>query len=219
MAVTTAVVGVSVAALAVGSALPSADAASASAALGQHVDAGKLAAAQSSGAKSSDAGNLTQAETRSGTPRASRSQKRTGVSEPEQLPVWIKPASGPLSSLFAARWGTFHYGIDFAAAYGSTVKAASAGTVIRAGWYGGYGQIVIIDHGDGVTTRYGHNSALLVSVGDHVEAGDAISKVGSTGQSTGPHCHFEVRIDDVPEDPLAWLEDHDVSVTSVDTNL
>jgi len=213
MAVTTAVVGVSVAALAVGSALPSADAATASAALGQQVDASKLSA------QSSDAGNATQLETRSGNPRASRAQKRTGVSEPEQLPVWIKPAIGPLSSLYAARWGTFHYGIDFAAAYGSTVKAASAGTVIRAGWYGGYGQIVIIDHGDGVTTRYGHNSELLVSVGDHVEAGDPISKVGSTGQSTGPHCHFEVRIDDVPEDPLSWLEDHDVSVTSVDTGL
>jgi murein DD-endopeptidase MepM/ murein hydrolase activator NlpD len=214
MAVTTAVVGVSVAALAVGSALPSADAATASAALGQKVDTTKLSAAHSS-----DADNATQLETRSGSPRASRAQKRTGVSEPEQLPVWIKPAVGPLSSLFAARWGTFHYGIDFAAAYGSTVKAASAGTVIRAGWYGGYGQIVIIDHGDGVTTRYGHNSELLVSVGDHVEAGDPISKVGSTGQSTGPHCHFEVRIDDVPEDPLSWLEDHDVSVTSVDTGL
>ncbi|MFG1926667.1 M23 family metallopeptidase [Cryptosporangium sp. NPDC048952] len=214
MAVTTAVVGVSVAALAVGSALPTADTASASAALGQQVDAGKLSAA-----KSSDAGNATQLDTRSGSPRASRSQKRSGVGEPEQLPVWIKPATGPLSSLYAARWGTFHYGIDFAAAYGSTVRAASAGTVIRAGWYGGYGQIVIIDHGNGVTTRYGHNSELLVSVGDHVEAGDAISKVGSTGQSTGPHCHFEVRIDDVPEDPLGWLEDHDVSVTAVNTGL
>jgi len=213
MAVTTAVVGVSVAALAVGSALPSTDAATASAALGQQVDGSKLAA------QSSDAGNTTQTETRSGTPRASRSQKRTGVSEPEQLPVWTRPATGPLSSLYAARWGTFHYGIDFAAAYGSTVRAASAGTVIRAGWYGGYGQIVIIDHGDGVTTRYGHNSSLLVSVGDHVEAGDAIAEVGSTGQSTGPHCHFEVRIDDVPEDPLSWLEDHDVSVTSIDTAL
>ncbi|GAA0230239.1 hypothetical protein GCM10009539_14550 [Cryptosporangium japonicum] len=206
-------VGVSVAALAVGSALPAADTASASAALGQQVDAGKLSS------QSSDVGNTTQKEIRSGDTRASRSLKRSGVGEPEQLPVWVKPASGPLSSLYAARWGTFHYGIDFAAAYGSTVKAASAGTVIRAGWYGGYGQIVIIDHGDGVTTRYGHNSELLVSVGDHVEAGDAISKVGSTGQSTGPHCHFEVRINDVPEDPLSWLEDHDVSVTSVNTGL
>ncbi|WP_051571547.1 M23 family metallopeptidase [Cryptosporangium arvum] len=213
MAVTTAVVGVSVAALAVGSALPAADTASASAALGQQVDASKLSS------QSSDAGNTTQKEVRSGDSRASRSLKRSGVGEPEQLPVWIKPASGPLSSLYAARWGTFHYGIDFAAAYGSTVKAASAGTVIRAGWYGGYGQIVIIDHGDGVTTRYGHNSELLVSVGDHVEAGDGIAKVGSTGQSTGPHCHFEVRIDDVPEDPLGWLEDHDVSVTGVNTGL
>ncbi|TQS44933.1 M23 family metallopeptidase [Cryptosporangium phraense] len=215
MVVTTAVVGVSVAALAVGSALPSTDTAAASAALGQSLDASKV-----SGGQSSDAGNTTQAEApRSGDARASRSQKRSGVSEPEQLPVWVRPAQGPLSSLFAARWGAFHYGIDFAAAYGSTVRAASAGTVIRSGWYGGYGQIVIIDHGNGITTRYGHNSELLVSVGDHVEAGDPISKVGSTGQSTGPHCHFEVRVDDVPEDPLSWLEDHDVSVTGVNTSL
>ncbi|GAA3395603.1 M23 family metallopeptidase [Cryptosporangium minutisporangium] len=213
MAVTTAVVGVSVAALAVGSALPSTDAASASAALGQQVDAGKLAG------QSSDAGNTTQAETRSGTPRASRSLKRSGVGEPEQLPVWTRPAAGPLSSLFAARWGAFHYGIDIAAGYGAPVKAASAGTVIRSGWYGGYGQIVIIDHGDGVTTRYGHNSELTVSVGDQVEAGDTIAKIGSTGASTGPHLHFEVRIDDVPSDPLAWLEDHDVAMTGVDTTL
>ncbi|SHN45507.1 M23 family metallopeptidase [Cryptosporangium aurantiacum] len=213
MAVTTAVVGVSVAALAVGSALPSTDTVSASAALGQHVDADKLSG------QSADAGNTTQAETRSGDPRASRSQKRSGVSDPEQLPVWVRPAGGPLSSLFAARWGTFHYGIDIASGYGSPVKAASAGTVIRSGWYGGYGQIVIIDHGDGITTRYGHNSELTVSVGDHVEAGDLIAKVGSTGASTGPHCHFEVRIDDVPSDPLAWLEDHDVSMTGVNTSL
>lgn len=215
MAVTTAVVGVSVAALAVGSALPSSsDTATASAALGQHLDAGKISG------QSSDAGNTTQTEkSRTGATRASRAQKRSAVSEPEALPVWVKPAQGPLSSLFAARWGAFHYGIDFAAAYGSTVRAASAGTVIRSGWYGGYGQIVIIDHGNGITTRYGHNSQLLVSVGDHVEAGDPISKVGSTGQSTGPHCHFEVRMDDVPEDPLSWLEQHDVSVTGVNTNL
>ncbi|MFI5958330.1 M23 family metallopeptidase [Cryptosporangium sp. NPDC051539] len=214
MVVTTAVVGVSVAALAIGSALPSTDTATASAALGQKLDSSKIVD------RSADAGNTTQAEKpRSGDARASRSQKRNGVSEPEQLPVWVRPAQGPLSSLFAARWGAFHYGIDFAAAYGSTVRAASAGTVIRSGWYGGYGQIVIIDHGNGVTTRYGHNSELLVSVGDHVEAGDPISKVGSTGQSTGPHCHFEVRVDDVPEDPLGWLEEHDVAVTSVNTNL
>lgn len=211
MVVTSAVVGVSVAALAVGSALPSASAASSSAALGQ-VDTGKLADASTSLDSSAP-------ETRSRKQRASRAQTRTGVGEPEQLPVWIRPASGPLSSLFAARWGTFHYGIDIAAGYGSTVHAASAGTVIRSGWYGGYGQIVIIDHGDGVTTRYGHNSTLLVSVGDHVEAGTPIAKVGSTGASTGPHCHFEVRVDDVPTDPMDWLEEHDVSMTGIDTDL
>lgn len=209
LAVTTTVVGVSVAALAVGSALPASSASATAALSTTHGSDSISESSTGSGTTSS----------RSSTTRSSRSQSRSGVAEPQEQALWLLPAKGEISSLFAARWGTFHYGIDFAAGYGSTVSAASAGTVIRAGWYGGYGNIVIIDHGDGVTTRYGHNSKLLVSVGDHVDAGDPISLVGSTGASTGPHCHFEVRIDDKAIDPLPFLEEHDVKVPSIDTDL
>ena len=163
--------------------------------------------------------NLSADRQRSVSARASRAQRRTGVGDPTRLPDWVVPANGPLSSLYGARWGTTHNGLDIAAPYGSTVRAASAGKVIRAGWYGGYGMIVIIDHGDGVTTRYGHNSALLVAEGDTVEAGQPISKVGSTGFSTGAHCHFEVRLDDKPVDPQPFMRERGVDFTRVNTGL
>ncbi|MBW4449576.1 MAG: peptidoglycan DD-metalloendopeptidase family protein [Spirirestis rafaelensis WJT71-NPBG6] len=99
----------------------------------------------------------------------------------------------------------FHAGLDFAASYGSTIRAADSGTVIMAGWYGGYGNAVIIDHGKGITTLYGHSSQLFVSEGQTVQPGQAIAAVGSTGLSTGPHLHFEVRKDGTPVDPMNYL--------------
>jgi murein DD-endopeptidase MepM/ murein hydrolase activator NlpD len=99
----------------------------------------------------------------------------------------------------------FHSGIDFGASYGSTIRAADSGTVILAGWYGGYGNAVVIDHGGGISTLYGHTSKLYVSEGQSVQIGDAIAAVGSTGLSTGPHLHFEVRKDGEPVDPIAYL--------------
>ncbi len=99
----------------------------------------------------------------------------------------------------------FHAGIDFGASYGSTVRAAEGGKVIFAGWYGGYGNTVIINHGGGITTLYGHTSKLYVSQGKTVQPGDAIAAVGSTGLSTGPHLHFEVRKDGEPVDPMAYF--------------
>jgi murein DD-endopeptidase MepM/ murein hydrolase activator NlpD len=99
----------------------------------------------------------------------------------------------------------FHAGIDFGASYGSTIRAAEGGRVIFAGWYGGYGNTVIINHGSGITTLYGHTSKLYVSQGKTVQPGDAIAAVGSTGLSTGPHLHFEVRKDGEPVDPMAYL--------------
>ncbi|HEY9833675.1 MAG TPA: peptidoglycan DD-metalloendopeptidase family protein [Stenomitos sp.] len=99
----------------------------------------------------------------------------------------------------------FHAGIDFGASYGSTIRAAEGGKVIFAGWYGGYGNTVIINHGGGITTLYGHASKLYVSQGKIVKPGEAIAAVGSTGLSTGPHLHFEVRQDGEPVDPMAYL--------------
>jgi murein DD-endopeptidase MepM/ murein hydrolase activator NlpD len=112
---------------------------------------------------------------------------------------------GSVSSRFGPRWGHTHSGIDIAAAYETTIHAAAAGKVIFVGWYGQYGRCVILDHGGGLTTLYGHASSILVHTGDHVQRGDAIAEVGSSGNSTGPHLHFEVRVAGEPRNPLNYL--------------
>jgi murein DD-endopeptidase MepM/ murein hydrolase activator NlpD len=116
--------------------------------------------------------------------------------------VW--PTHGILTSPFGWRWGRMHEGIDIAAPTGTPIVAAAAGTVIYAGWMGGYGNMVIIDHGNGVATAYGHQSAIYVTAGA-VSQGQVIGAVGSTGHSTGPHLHFEVRINGSPVDPMGYL--------------
>lgn len=100
----------------------------------------------------------------------------------------------------------FHEGIDFNAPVGTPILAAGGGVVIAAGPHGSYGQHVDVDHGEGVVTRYAHASRLLVRVGDIVRQGQKLAEVGSTGRSSGPHLHFEVRIDDDPHDPMAFLD-------------
>jgi murein DD-endopeptidase MepM/ murein hydrolase activator NlpD len=121
------------------------------------------------------------------------------------------PTIGPITSSFGWRmhpilgYEKFHSGIDFGADYGSVIYAADRGTVIFAGWYGGYGNAVIIDHGKGITTLYGHASELYVSEGQAVQKGTPIAAVGSTGFSTGPHLHFEVRANGEPTDPSPFL--------------
>ncbi len=99
-----------------------------------------------------------------------------------------------------------HTGIDVNAPSGAKIVAANSGKVILSGWNGGYGNCIIIDHGDGIATLYGHQSKLLVSEGDKVEKGDTIGKVGSTGLSTGPHLHFEVRIKGKTTDPMEYFK-------------
>jgi murein DD-endopeptidase MepM/ murein hydrolase activator NlpD len=123
----------------------------------------------------------------------------------------LLPSDGPVTSTFGWRihpiLGTskLHNGVDFGAEYGSTIRAADNGVVISAGPTGGYGEAVIIDHGNGLTTLYGHSSQLYVSVGQAVQRGQPIAAVGSTGFSTGPHLHFEVRRAGEPIDPMPFL--------------
>ena len=117
--------------------------------------------------------------------------------------IW--PVSGPVTSGYGLRWGRMHEGIDIAVPEGTPVHAAAAGTVVYAGWLGGYGNLVVVDHGGGLATAYGHNSVLTAGVGQSVAQGDAIALSGNTGHSTGPHVHFEVRINGTAVDPLGYL--------------
>lgn len=115
------------------------------------------------------------------------------------------PVSGPVTSGFGPRWGRMHEGIDIAVPTGTPVGAAAPGTVIYAGWLGGYGNLVVVDHGNGLSTAYAHNSQLLVGVGTVVGTGTTISLSGNTGNSSGPHVHFEVRVGGSAVDPLGYL--------------
>ena len=123
--------------------------------------------------------------------------------------IW--PVAGPISSYYGYRTSpggigsTFHEGVDIAGDYGTPISATAAGTVTQAGWVGGYGYLVEVKHADGIVTRYGHNSAVLVYVGQHVDQGSMIALMGSTGNSTGPHCHYEVRIHGEAVDPMYFL--------------
>jgi murein DD-endopeptidase MepM/ murein hydrolase activator NlpD len=114
------------------------------------------------------------------------------------------PVAGTLTSGFGFRWGRMHEGIDIAAPTGRPIGAAAAGTVIVAGWSGGYGNLVVVSHGS-IATAYGHMSRIAVSNGQQVSTGTVLGAVGSTGHSTGPHLHFEVRINGSPQNPLNYL--------------
>jgi murein DD-endopeptidase MepM/ murein hydrolase activator NlpD len=117
--------------------------------------------------------------------------------------IW--PVQGPITSPFGMRWGRMHEGIDIGVPYGTPIHAAAAGTVIYAGWMSGYGNLTVIDHGHGLATAYGHQSALAVGNGATVSQGQVIGYVGCTGHCFGPHLHFEVRVNGQPVDPLGYL--------------
>ena len=117
--------------------------------------------------------------------------------------IW--PVDGVVVSGFGMRWGRMHEGIDVSASSGTPIRAAAAGAVIHAGWLGGYGNLVVVDHGNGLATAYAHASAILVGVGQQVSQGETVSLVGSTGNSSGPHLHFEVRVNGEAVDPLLYL--------------
>lgn len=118
---------------------------------------------------------------------------------------FIWPVSGPITSPFGMRWGTLHPGIDIGVPTGTPIHAAGSGTVVWCGWMSGYGNLVMIDHHNGLATLYGHQSRIAASCGEQVSAGDVIGYVGCTGFCTGPHLHFEVRLNGTPVDPLGYL--------------
>jgi murein DD-endopeptidase MepM/ murein hydrolase activator NlpD len=136
--------------------------------------------------------------------QAAQSAAGTGGGTPSASGL-IWPVLGPVTSPFGWRWGRMHEGIDIGAASGTAIRAAAAGTVIYAGWLGGYGNLTVIDHGGGLSTAYGHQSSIAAGYGASVAQGQVIGYVGSTGHSTGPHLHFEVRVNGVPQDPLGYL--------------
>ncbi len=117
--------------------------------------------------------------------------------------VW--PVSGPITSPYGMRWGSLHPGIDVGASTGTPIHAAAAGTVLVASYNGGYGNLVVLDNGNSIATAYAHQSSIAVTIGQTVSQGQVIGYVGSTGFSTGPHLHFEVRVNGTPVDPLGYL--------------
>lgn len=131
--------------------------------------------------------------------------------EQRKLPAAL-PCSGNITSYFGVRenpfWGKSsetHEGVDIANSLGTPIKAAGEGIVTFSGWKSGYGYVIIINHGNGYESFYGHNSKLKVSVGTEVKRGDLIALMGSTGRSTGTHCHFEVRLNGTPMDPFKLI--------------
>ena len=141
------------------------------------------------------------------TPRANRSRPLA--------PLWVRPVNAPVVSPYGPRWGSFHPGIDFGASYGTPIHVVGAGVVIGAGYLvgeDGYGEIVLVQHSPGVVTAYAHCSRIFVHAGQHVVAGQVLALVGATGDATGPHLHFEVRLDGVKVNPVPWLRRHHIWV-------
>ena len=124
---------------------------------------------------------------------------------PGDAPHFIWPVSGPITSPFGMRWGTLHPGIDIGVPSNTPVHAAAAGKVVWCGWMSGYGNLVMIDHGGGYATAYGHNTRVAVTCGEEVAQGRVVAYSGCTGFCTGPHVHFEVRVNGAPVDPLTYL--------------
>ncbi|TML43211.1 MAG: hypothetical protein E6G19_12795 [Actinobacteria bacterium] len=135
-------------------------------------------------------------------------QSASSYSPPSTSPSssgFIWPVNGPVTSPFGVRWGRMHTGIDIGVRYGTPIHAAASGNVIYAGWMDGYGNLVFIDHGSGLSTGYAHQSSIAVSNGQTVTQGQVIGYVGCTGHCFGPHLHFEVRVNGAPVDPLGYL--------------
>ena len=139
------------------------------------------------------------------TAQAAASSSPAPVRSQASASGYVWPVQGVLTSAFGWRWGRMHEGIDIAVGSGTPIVSSAPGTVIVAGWSGGYGNLVVVDHGNGVATAYAHNTSVTVGVGQSVAQGQLVAYSGNTGNSTGPHSHFEVRINGSPVDPLGYL--------------
>lgn len=122
--------------------------------------------------------------------------------------IWPLADVSVITSVFGLRWGEIHPGLDMPVPRGTIIRAAKDGRVIAVGYAGGYGKEIVIEHRNNFITRYAHNSVNFVKVGDLVRRGQAIGLVGSTGRSTGPHLHFEIRLNEIPLDPLDFLPEN-----------
>ncbi|BFU46978.1 M23 family metallopeptidase [Krasilnikovia sp. MM14-A1004] len=162
----------------------------------------------------------------SGTPQPAASGGQSGGGLSWQAPrrktrpvpvtaAWVNPLPGAVTtSCFGERWGRMHEGVDLAGPDGTPIRAAGAGVIVAAGPAEGYGNAVLIDHGNGYLTHYGHMSKITVKVGQKVQAGEQIGNEGSTGHSTGPHLHFEVHEGHYKNaiEPTAWMHEHGVDI-------
>jgi murein DD-endopeptidase MepM/ murein hydrolase activator NlpD len=146
--------------------------------------------------------------------RATRDARAGLTSTMAEAPdVWLLPLKGyTFTSPYGMLWGKLHAGVDLAAAEGTQYHAIHAGTVTKAGWYGGYGYCVIVTHPDGSEAIYGHSSKVLVKEGQQVKAGDELGLVGSTGHSYGSQLYLEVHVGGVPRDPIPYLRDKGVDI-------
>jgi murein DD-endopeptidase MepM/ murein hydrolase activator NlpD len=145
------------------------------------------------------------AKLRAGETQAAGVAGGTATTTPPSGTGFAWPLSGPITSPFGMRWGTLHPGIDIGVPTGTPIHAAGSGTVVWCGWMSGYGNLVMIDHHNGLATLYGHQSRIAVGCNQQVSTGDIIGYVGCTGFCTGPHLHFEVRLNGTPVDPLGYL--------------
>lgn len=132
----------------------------------------------------------------------------TGIKNPinENIAFLARPSRGGITSNYGSRWGDTHHGVDIAGSVSDPIKVAANGVVINTSYDNIYGKKIIVDHGGGIKTVYGHCSEILVNVGDNIQQGDVIGKIGSTGRSTGPHLHFELRENDIAINPLSYIK-------------
>jgi murein DD-endopeptidase MepM/ murein hydrolase activator NlpD len=145
--------------------------------------------------------------------RASRATDRSSLASTPAADVWALPLRGyTFTTPYGVRYGKLHAGIDLAAPEGTPYRAIHAGTVTKAGWFGGYGYCVIVKHADGTEAIYGHSSQLLVKPGQQVKAGDQLGLVGNTGHTYGTHLYLEIHVNGMPKDPITFLMDRVVDI-------